>query len=79
MIHIDDHHIAKLLDYSGLIDALTTAFRTSDEPPARAQYTINTDGVDFGHLLLMPAWQPGKKMGLIYLTNPVPSGYNVCD
>jgi hypothetical protein len=59
MIHIDDQQVSKLLDYLALIDALATAFRSYREPPARQQYTIDTDGEDDAHLLLMPAWQSG--------------------
>ena len=64
MIHIDDQQVSKLLDYPALIDALATAFRTYREPPARQQYTIDTDDEDDAHLLLMPAWQPGQKIGI---------------
>ena len=64
MIHIEDQQIAKLLDYPALIDALATAFRTYSEQPPRQQFTINTDGEDDAHLLLMPAWQSGQKIGI---------------
>ena len=40
MIYIEDHQVSDLLDYPALIDALATAFRTCDEPPARQHYTI---------------------------------------
>ncbi len=64
MIRIEDHQISELLDYPALIDALATAFRTCDEPPVRQQYTIDTDGDDDAHLLLMPAWRSGQKIGI---------------
>ena len=78
MIRIEDHQILELLDYPALIDALATAFRTCDEPPARQQYTINTDSKDDAHLLLMPAWQSGQKMGVkIATVFPGNAGRNI--
>lgn len=64
MIHVTDQQVASLLSYTSLIDALETAFRTCKPPPRRLQYAIGAvDKID-GHLLLMPAWRTGGKMGI---------------
>lgn len=64
MIFLNDEQVARALDYPPLVEALETAFRTGEQPPTRLQYPIGGgDPVD-GHLLLMPAWRNGQKMGI---------------
>lgn len=68
MHHIDDKKIADILDYSTLADALDRAFRAGGEIPARQQYPVDVPGGNSGHLLLMPAWQTGGKIGVKIVT-----------
>jgi len=64
MIYLNDQQLCELLDYPGLIDALEVAFRTSEAPPDRLHYAIGAVDAPDGHLLLMPAWRRGFKMGI---------------
>lgn len=49
----------------GLVQALRSMFREGCEVPLRHAHTIdNGDPGSSGTFLLMPAWQPGKRLGL---------------
>lgn len=49
----------------GLVEALRSMFREGCEVPLRHAHAIdNGDPGSSGTFLLMPAWQPGKKLGL---------------
>ena len=49
----------------GLIEALRSMFREGCEVPLRHAHTIDSgDPGSSGTFLIMPAWQPGKKLGL---------------
>jgi ornithine cyclodeaminase/alanine dehydrogenase-like protein (mu-crystallin family) len=62
--------IHRLLDYPSLIDALRTMFREGCEVPARHHHSIagaTAEGAP-GTLLLMPAWQAGRALGVKIVT-----------
>ena len=64
----DDVH--RLLDFPSLIDALRAMFRDSCEAPARHHHRIpapTAEGTP-GTLLLMPAWQAGRALGIKIVT-----------
>jgi len=71
---IDAAQVHAALPYPALIEALREAFRAGGEVPLRQHYTIpNVQGAD-GMLLVMPAWQAGRHMGIkavsVYPDNP---------
>lgn len=71
---IDAEAVHAALPYPDLIEALREAFRAGGEVPLRQHYGIpNPDGQD-GMLLVMPAWQAGRHMGIkavsVYPDNP---------
>jgi len=68
LIYINDQQVSELLNYSELTDALDTAFRKGGEIPLRQHYSINVPAGDKAHLLLMPAWQSGHKIGIKIVT-----------
>ncbi|MGY8667852.1 ornithine cyclodeaminase family protein [Bradyrhizobium sp. UFLA05-109] len=56
------------LDYPRLIDALSETFRRGGEAmPVRQSHEVGAAGAP-GHLLLMPAWQRGKVLGVKLVT-----------
>ncbi|MGN6578880.1 MAG: ornithine cyclodeaminase family protein [Bordetella sp.] len=62
---IDKNETSRRLPMPGLIEALRSMFREGCEVPLRHAHTIdNGDPATSGTFLLMPAWQPGKKLGL---------------
>lgn len=52
------------LDYPMLIERLRQAFRSGAEVPLRQHLTIPTHGDQDGNLLIMPAWQVGRHIGV---------------
>lgn len=64
MLHINDHTVSISLDYPELVEALRQAFRGDSTVPLRQQHAIDVPGKNSGHLILMPAWQSGKKLGI---------------
>lgn len=52
------------LDILSLVERLRQAFRRSTEVPLRHHHEIETDAGASGTLLLMPAWQPGRHVGI---------------
>ena len=68
MIYIDDQQVSELLHYSELADALDTAFRKGGEIPLRQHYSIDVPAGENAHLLLMPAWQSERKIGIKIVT-----------
>ncbi|MBV9583668.1 MAG: ornithine cyclodeaminase family protein, partial [Alphaproteobacteria bacterium] len=60
----DDIH--RLLDFPSLIAALRDMFREGCEVPPRHHHSIATGAPDAAPatLLLMPAWQPGRALGI---------------
>lgn len=64
MMTADAQSVARALPYDQLITALDKAFAADVEVPVRAHHTVPVpDGTD-GTLLLMPAWQAGKSIGI---------------
>jgi len=64
MLHINDKTVASSLDYRELVEALRSAFLVGASVPLRQQHAIDVPGKSTGHLILMPAWQSGKKLGI---------------
>lgn len=64
----DDIH--RLLDFPSLIDALRAMFRDGCEAPARHHHRISAPMAEGtpGTLLLMPAWQAGRALGIKIVT-----------
>lgn len=56
--------IIAALDFPALIEALRQMFRSGCETPPRQHYTIPVQGAGDGTLLLMPAWQAGRHIGV---------------
>jgi ornithine cyclodeaminase len=67
---IGAHEVHRVLDYSSLITALREMFRDGCEVPARHHHAIAAAPPDSGPgtLLLMPAWQPGRALGVKTVT-----------
>ncbi len=64
----DDIH--RLLDFPSLIDAMRAMFRDGCEVPARHHHSVaaaTAEGTP-GTLLLMPAWQAGRALGIKIVT-----------
>ena len=65
MRSIDAATVHAALPYAKLIPHLRAAFRAGGEVPVRSHYHIDDpDGGAGGTLLLMPAWQPGRHIGI---------------
>ncbi len=67
---ISGDEIHRLLDFPSLIDALRTMFRDGCETPARHHHRVaaaTAEGAP-GTLLLMPAWQAGRALGIKIVT-----------
>jgi ornithine cyclodeaminase len=66
----DDIH--RLLDYSSLVEALRAMFRAGCEVPLRHHHTVAGPTAapegGGGTLLLMPAWQAGRSLGVKIVT-----------
>ena len=64
MLQINDQTVATSLDYPEVVEALRAAFLGGARVPLRQQYAIDVPGKSTGYLILMPAWQAGKKLGI---------------
>lgn len=65
MRSIDAAAVHAALPYDRLIPHLRDAFRAGGEVPLRSRFHIDgVDGSVGGTLLLMPAWQPGRHIGI---------------
>lgn len=65
MRSIDAAAVHAALPYDKLIPHLRAAFRAGGEVPVRSHYHIDdVDGGAGGTLLIMPAWQPGRHVGI---------------
>lgn len=71
MLIVDRTEAAALLDDKSLVEALREAFREGATVPARHHHTIKVPGAPDATLLLMPAWQQGKVLG-VKLANVFP-------
>ena len=56
------------LDYPSLIESLRQAFRREIEVPVRHHHDIEMPGGSPATLLLMPAWQSGRHIGIKMVT-----------
>jgi ornithine cyclodeaminase len=64
MLILDDNDTRNALPFSGLIEALRAMFVSGCEAPPRHHHDVVVPGEPVGTLLLMPAWLPGRYMGL---------------
>ncbi len=67
---IGGDEIHRLLDFPSLIDALRAMFREGCEVPARHHHSVaaaTAEGTS-GTLLVMPAWQAGRALGIKIVT-----------
>jgi alanine dehydrogenase len=67
---IGGDEIHRLLDFPSLIDALRAMFRDGCEVPVRHHHSVataSTEGTP-GALLVMPAWQAGRALGIKIVT-----------
>ena len=60
--------VAAALDYSALIDALAVAFTSATSSPTRTRHVIERADGETGTLLLMPAWQADREIGIKLVT-----------
>ena len=56
------------LEYRVLVERLRQAFRSGAETPVRHHHTVPTSGDNDATLLLMPAWQVGRHIGVKIVT-----------
>lgn len=71
MLIVDRAETARLLDDKSVVEALREAFREGATVPARHHHTIKVPGGSDATLLLMPAWQEGRVLG-VKLANVFP-------
>uniref|UniRef100_UPI003BA9007D ornithine cyclodeaminase family protein n=1 Tax=Stappia sp. TaxID=1870903 RepID=UPI003BA9007D len=64
MLQLDEAATRQALDWSALIEALRAMFRDGCEMPVRHHHDFAIPGEDDGTLLLMPAWVPGRYIGV---------------
>jgi len=60
---VGEEELAAVLDDRSLVECLREAFREGAESPLRQHYDVGARGTE-GTLLLMPAWQPGRSLGV---------------
>lgn len=61
--------VSAALDIPSLVEALRQMFRSGDVvTPQRHRHTIEVPGARDGSLLIMPAWQAGRHLGIKLLT-----------
>jgi len=60
--------VVAALDFPALVEALRQMFRAGAEMPARHHHTVPVPGAADATLLLMPAWQAGKHLGIKVVT-----------
>lgn len=70
-MRILDEKLSTYLDWPDLIDALRRQFKAGCVVPDRHHHTIQTPGQSDATILLMPAWQPGDRIG-VKLANVFP-------
>ncbi|MBM3491522.1 MAG: ornithine cyclodeaminase family protein [Alphaproteobacteria bacterium] len=61
---IDEAAIDRALPYPALIDRLAEKFRAEVTVPLRHHHPVEVPGAARGMLLLMPAWEAGKALGI---------------
>src|SRR5277367_2766509 len=70
MLQLDAAALAARLDRRALIDALESAFRRPCAIPARQRYQLEPPiaGQKGGTLIVMPAWNTGRGLGIKIVT-----------
>ena len=68
MIIIDAAEVQRLLTWPSLVGALGDMFAGGCEAPARHHHPFDIPGENAGTLLLMPAWAPGRYLGVKIVT-----------
>ena len=68
MLQISAEQIHACLDYPSLIEALRGMFRDGCEMPVRHHHQVEVPGGPEATLLLMPAWQAGREIGVKVVT-----------
>jgi len=61
---VDADALAETLDFPSIVSALDDAFRSNITVPLRHHHTVPVDGGRDATLLLMPAWQDGRFIGV---------------
>jgi alanine dehydrogenase len=61
---LDEHQTANALPRNALVEALRQAFKEGCESPLRHHHTIRIPNETDATLLIMPAWQYGKYLGV---------------
>lgn len=64
MLILDADAVARALPYEQLIDALDAAFRSGATAPPRVHYEVPVSDAAKATLLLMPAWQADRHLGV---------------
>jgi ornithine cyclodeaminase len=64
MLQLDEAATREALDWPALIEALRVMFRDGCEMPVRHHHDFAVPGEEDGTLLLMPAWVPGRYIGV---------------
>jgi ornithine cyclodeaminase len=64
MLSIDARSLAATLPYADLIDALDASFRGDSRMPARTHHEVAVREQPAATLLVMPAWQEGRALGI---------------
>ncbi len=64
MLVLDELETRNALPFPDLIDSIERLFRVSCVAPARHHHTVDVPGEPDGTLLLMPAWEPGRYLGV---------------
>lgn len=61
---LDRYAVAEALPFGRLIDAIDAAFRSDVVVPERTHHRVDVPGGTDATLLMMPAWRPGKSLGV---------------
>ena len=64
MLTLGPSEVAAALDFESLVEALRQMFRSGCEVPPRHHHTVAVPGGSDATLLLMPAWQAGRHIGI---------------
>ena len=64
MLVLDEAETKNALPFPALINSLEAMFRSGAEAPTRHHHAVDVPGEPQATLLLMPAWVPGRYMGV---------------
>jgi len=68
MRHFSAGEVESTLDFESLVECLRQAFQRDTHAPLRHHHSVETDCDIDATLLLMPAWQPGRHIGIKLVT-----------